>query len=97
MCSHAMQSHKHVPDTAALLHPSLQQPTSTHLLQQKINFRARSWTVDKVGAGAEVGHDRVVLSCNDPGIVTSTIQISTACIVTIFGDLCSVLTLSAVC
>ena len=101
MCSHAMQSHKHVPDTAALLHPSLQQPTSTHLLQQKINFRARSWTVDKVGAGAEVvevvWQDRVVLSCNDPGIVTSTIQISTACIVTIFGDLCSVLTLSAVC
>ena len=96
-----MQSHKHVPDTAALLHPSLQQPTSTHLLQQKINFRARSWTVDKVGAGAEVvevvWQDRVVLSCNDPGIVTSTIQISTAYIVTIFGDLCSVLTLSAVC
>ena len=44
-----------------------------------------------------VWQDRVVLSCNDPGIVTSTIQISTACIVTIFGDLCSVLTLSAVC
>ena len=51
--------------------------------------RGRRW--------GRTGQDRVVLSCNDPGIVTRTIQISTACIVTIFGDLCSVLTLSTVC
>ena len=99
MCSHAMPSHKHVLDTGhCCTLPCNNKPEHIYcnrksILEPEVGqltklVRGRRW--------GRTGQDRVVLSCNDPGIVTRTIQISTAYIVTIFGDLCSVLTLSAV-
>ena len=92
-------SHKHVLDTGhCCTLPCSNKPEHIYcnrksILEPEVGqltklVRGRRW--------GRIGQDRVVLSCNDPGIVTRTIQISTAYIVTIFGDLCSVLTLSAV-
>ena len=100
MCSHAMPSHKHMLDTGhCCTLPCSNKPEHIYcnrksILEPEVGqltklVRGRRW--------GRTGQDRVVLSCNDPGIVTRTIQISTAYIVTIFGDLCYVLTLSDVC
>ena len=81
-----------------LLHPSCSNKPEHIYCNRKSILEPEVGQLTKLVRGrrwGRTGQDRVVLSCNDPGIVTRTIQISTAYIVTIFGDLCSVLTLSA--